>query len=311
MNKYIAVAALTALIVPVARADLEWAYQSVDKNAPSLGIDQDAPRTVPGSSKTYTQKQIDDSFDPPDWFPDRHPPMPEIVAHGDAPDVQACSACHLTSGMGHPESGQLAGLQVDYFLEQIADFRSGVRKDRFWMNRFAAGLSDEQAQAAAEYYSGLKPIKWVKVVEADTVPKTFIGDGRMRFRYPDGGTEPIGNRIIELPQDRALVTAAAPDAGFIAYVPTGSLAKGEDLVTTGASGKTIQCTICHGQDLQGLGEVPRIAGLSPVYIVRQLNDFQSGARAGASAALMQAPVAQLTEEDIVALAAYLASLPPQ
>jgi cytochrome c553 len=80
------------------------------------------------------------------------------------------------------------------------------------------------------------------------------------------------------------------------------------LATTGA-GKTIQCTICHGQDLNGLGLVPGIAGRSPSYFVRQMYDLREGARVGVSAALMKPVVANLTVEDMLDLAAYVASLP--
>lgn len=298
------------LMIPAARADLDWVYQTTDKNRPPNHYADDAVRTVPGSSKSYTQAQIDDQWNPPDWFPNDHAPMPEVVAHGRGKEVRACASCHLASGMGHPESSQLAGLPVDYFLQQIKDFASGARKDRFWMNRFAGAITPEDARAAAEYFSALKPLDWIDVVETDQAPRSYFGEGRMRFRLPDGGTEPIGNRIIELPKDEDLVTARHPYSGFVAYVPTGSVARGRELATTGDNGKTLQCSICHGDGLKGLGDVPRIAGLSPVYIVRELHDFQDGDRGGTSAALMQAPVANLTEEDIVALAAYLASLNP-
>jgi cytochrome c553 len=298
------------LAVPAAQADLEWVYQTVDKERPPNHYPDDAVRTVPGSSKSYTQAQVDDMWNPPDWFPNDHAPMPEVVAHGRGEDVRACASCHLASGMGHPESSQVAGLPIGYTLQQIADFASGARKDRFWMNRFSGAITEEDARAAAEYFAALKPLDWIDVIEAAEVPRSYFGEGRMRFRLPNGGTEPIGNRIIELPKDEELVTARHPYSGFVAYVPPGSIAKGRDLATTGGMGKTLQCSICHGEDLTGLGDVPRIAGLSPVYAVRQLHDFQTGERGGTSAALMQAPVAKLTEEDIVALAAYLASLDP-
>src|SRR5437773_12501271 len=65
---------------------------------------------------------------------------------------------------------------------------------------------------------------------------------------------PIGNRIIELPEDPVRAQSRDPHSGFVAHVPTGSLAKGEALVSSGNSGKTIPCAICHGSTLQGLGE---------------------------------------------------------
>ncbi|MGE4658960.1 MAG: c-type cytochrome [Gammaproteobacteria bacterium] len=306
MEKLIYLLALM-LAASWAQADFEWAYQALEE---TLIHFDDAPRTAPGSSKSYTQTQIDDPFSPPDWFPDDHEPMPEVVARGMGEQVRACAQCHLTSGMGHPESSQLAGLSLGYMLRQMADFKSGARKDRFWMNPISAALPEEDWQTALRYYATIEPIDWVDVIETDTVPKNYVGKGRMRFVHPDGGTEPLGNRILEFPEDPDLVHLRYPYSGFIAYAPLGSVARGKDLATTGDSGKTITCHICHGEGLKGLGEVPAIAGMSPLYVVRQLNDIKTGARAGISAALMQATVANLTEEDIVALAAYLASLDP-
>lgn len=297
----------------LARADVEWAYQVLDESLlpqRDLDIDLQAPRSVPGSSLQRSQEQIDDHWNPPDWFPDDHyAPVPEVVLRGAGPDVRACGACHGFTGAGHPESSHLAGLTAAYIEAQMADFKSGARKDRNWMNLF--DVSEEQTRIAAEWFAGLEVIDWIdEVIEADTVPKTYIGDGRMRHIHPDGGTEPIDNRIIEVPQDRELATARHPYSGFTVYAPEGSLARGADLVTTGAGGRTIQCFICHGPELKGLGDVPRLAGVSPLYTVRQLNDFKNGDRAGSLAPLMTATVMNLTDEDMVAIAAYLASLDP-
>ena len=106
-------------------------------------------------------------------------------------------------------------------------------------------------------------------------------------------------------------TIRDPHAGFVAYVPPGSIAAGAALAKTGAAGRTIQCALCHGDALTGLGEVPRLAGLQPVYIARQLITMQNGTSAGANAALMKKVVAKLSEDDIIALSAYLGSLPPK
>jgi len=62
--------------------------------------------------------------------------------------------------------------------------------------------------------------------------------------------------------------------------------------------------------LKGLGPVPALAGRSPSYVVRQLYDIKQGVRNGQWTALMQPVVAKLNEEDMVALAAYTASLSP-
>lgn len=290
----------------------EWAYQAVTEDPPAAHQwDPELVRTVPGSTLRLTQPEIDDLYNPPNWFPEETGPVPEIVAHGREPDLQACARCHGFSGMGHPESSALAGLPVNYFIQQMADFKSGARQDRFWMNGFAPHVSDEEVRIAAEWFSALEPIRWVvDVVETETIPRVYIGDGRMLFEHPDGGTEPLGYRIIELPEDRELVTARHPHSGFIAYTPPGSIARGENLVTTGGNGKTIPCSICHGPDLKGLGDFPAIAGGSPIYGIRQLNDFKNGDRAGPQAILMQPSVQNLTTEDMVDIVAYLATLDP-
>ena len=96
----------------------------------------------------------------------------------------------------------------------------------------------------------------------------------------------------------------------MAYVPPGSIKKGEALVTTGANGRTVACGTCHGADLKGLGPVPPLAGRSPTYAVRQMFDFQHGVRRGPWAPLMKAAVEALTLDDMVAISAFLASREP-
>src|SRR3984957_496975 len=161
----------------------------------------------------------------------------------------------------------------------------------------------------ADYFASLKPRPWIRVVETDTVPKTYVGPGNKRLRLPGGETEPIGNRIIEIPEDENVVLNRDPSSGFVAMVPKGSIAKGQAIVTTGAD-KTVPCAICHGQTLRGLGEVPPIAGRQANYVVRQLFSIQDGSRGGVSSALMQQVVERLTLDDMLAIAAYTASRQP-
>ena len=65
-----------------------------------------------------------------------------------------------------------------------------------------------------------------------------------------------------------------------------------------------------GADLRGLGPIPALAGRSPSYLVRQLHDMRRGLRQGSWAQLMKPVVAPLTDDDIIAIAAYAASLAP-
>jgi cytochrome c553 len=284
-----------------------WAFPV---QAGSLPAEPPGPKSVEGSTKQYTPQQIDDLLNPPDWFPETHKPAPGIVQKGHG-GALACGACHLMSGFGHPESADLTGFTADYFVQQMQDFKSGARKDYARMNGIARELSDQEIREAAEWFASLPRGKFVRVVEAAMVPKTFVGQGRMRFVDPKNpGMEPIGSRIIMLPEDQEKARLRDPRSGFVAYVPPGSLAKGRTLAN-GGGGKTVACNICHGEGLKGLANVPRLAGLHPIYVARQLHLFKDGGRAGPDAPLMTKPVASLTNDDILNLSAYLASLPPQ
>src|ERR1700685_1925621 len=163
----------------------------------------------------------------PDGSPDMHPPMPQVVAHGNAPSVRACASCHLPTGTGHDESAYVAALPAGYFIRQMADFKSGARKGSGTMATIAKAIADDEVRSAAEYFASLKPRPWIRLVETDTVPKTYVGPGNKRLRLPDGGSEPIGNRIIEIPEDENVVLNRDPRLGFLAFVPKGSIEKGE------------------------------------------------------------------------------------
>jgi cytochrome c553 len=286
--------------------DRTWAFPV--KNG-DLTPEPEGPKQIPGSAKTFTSKEIDDLANAVDWFPNDHPPAPTIVMKGHG-DALACGVCHLMHGGGHPESASLAGLNAEYIKRQMADFKTEVRKEPNRMNKIAQALSDDEINQAAEWFSKLPPVAgWTKVTEASTVTKTFVGGGRMRFKLPAGGTEPIGSRIITLPLDQGRATKRDIHSGFIAYAPPGSVKRGETLAKTGGGGKTIACTTCHGDALQGLGSVPRIAGLHPIYIARQIYSFKSGDRHGLESALMKKPVEKLSDADIVAISAYVGGLP--
>jgi cytochrome c553 len=269
-----------------------------------------APKTAPGSTKKYTQAQIDDLLNPPDWYPDQHPTPPQIVVKGHG-GAMACGACHLMSGLGHPESSDLTGLSAPYIVQQMIDFKSGARKDPTGkrMNGIAMEATELEIREAAEYFAALPRKPFQKVMEAAMVPKTFLGNGRMRFVEPGGTMEPIGSRIISVPEDQARARMRDPNSGFISYVPPGSLARGKNIVETGG-GKTTACGLCHGQDLKGIAAVPRLAGMHPVYTARQLMWFKDGTRAGGDAHLMKPWATTLTVDDIIAVSAYLATLAP-
>src|SRR5262245_22094294 len=291
-----------------------WAYPV---NPPDFKPRQEdgIARRVPDSSATYSVTQLRDRFISPVWHPADHPPLPPIVAQGRKPNVFACGFCHRADGPGGPENAGLAGLPAAYIVQQMADYKSGARKTSVQkrnidlMIALSKDITDAEVQAAAAYFSALKPRSNIRVVETATVPKTSVA-GWFLAASTTGEKEPIGLRIIEVPENLEQFENRDPRSQFVAYVPIGSLARGADLVGTGGAGKTLQCAICPGPGLKGLGNLPSIVGRSPSYVVRQLYDIQNGARAGTATQLMKATVANLTVEDMAAIAAYLASRAP-
>lgn len=292
-----------------------WAYP-VNPPDFKLAPDDGTLRRVPGSTAAYTLSQLRDRFIAPDWHPGEYPPMPEIVARGKKPDVFACGFCHRADGPGGPENANLTGLPKAYIVQQMADFTSGARRSSVQQRapvqlkaQLAKAITGPEVEAAAAYFSAIKARSIVRIVETDTVPKTYV-TGWHLATVQGGEKEPIGQRIIEVPEDLEQFVSRDTHARFIAYVPVGSIQKGLALAATGGEARTVQCGVCHGPGLQGLGPIPGFAGRSPSYIVRQLYDFKHGARAGVGGALMKASVEKLTLEDMIALAAYAASLTP-
>jgi len=301
-----------------------WAYGVPPAGAPAAPggqrtggapADDGSPKHVPGSTQAFTLAQLRDSFNIADWFPDDHPKPPDIVMTGRRPDARACGLCHYPNGRGRPENAGLDGLPVSYFVQQIEDFKHDLRKtaeprktNTATMAAIASAMSDDEVRAVADYFASIKRTSWIRVVESAMVPKTRLSGG-MFVPLEGSDAEPIGSRIIEVPEHPDQTDLRDPRAGFVAYVPLGSIKAGEALVTTGG-GRTTACAICHGADLGGLGPVPGLAGRSPSYQVRQLYDMQAGTRRGEWTDLMKAVVARLTPEDMLAIAAYTSSRTP-
>jgi cytochrome c553 len=73
--------------------------------------------------------------------------------------VAACSACHSPTGKGNAPAGfpSLSGQHAEYTLQQLKDFRSGVRQNdgSEMMRTVVERLTDKELEALASYVSGL------------------------------------------------------------------------------------------------------------------------------------------------------------
>jgi cytochrome c553 len=289
----------------------EWAYAvPTPENETTPPTDDGTLFTLPGAQGKFTRSQISGAGrkPPADWYPGDHPAMPALIAAGDpARQITACAACHYPNGKGRPQNTNLAGLNAAYMVRTMQEMKSDLRasseprkKNAGQMVDFAKAMTDAEMAQTAAYYASLPPTVPVKVVETDTVPQLKSQDG-MWLPVDGSSRQPIGNRIIEMPEDVHREQLRDPRANFIAYVPVGAVAKGK------AAAKN--CAMCHGANLEGRDAVPGISGRSPSYLARQLYDFQTGARRGPMAAMMKPSVAEMTASDIVNITAYLASLP--
>jgi cytochrome c553 len=295
---------------------MAWAYLYTVKGVALSDPLPDAVIKVPGSKLELTGARFNSLADNPDWFPDDHPAMPEVVVKSRSADAMACADCHLPNGLGHLGTAVLAGLPAPYLAAQLNAFRDDLRQSaelRLHHTRkmiaVAKSLAADDVIVAADYFSRLPTRPWVRVVEADSVPRTNIDPDNWLNRAPGGGLEPIGQRIVELAENEYSMSISDPSSGILAYVPNGSIRRGDMLVRTGTPQRPA-CTTCHGPDLRGVGAVPRLAGQMPSYLARQLWDIKSGSRHGDSVAPMRQVVRTMTPSQIVAVSAYLASLQP-
>ena len=305
----------TAFLVP------DWLFPIPPPAGPATAApsadDSSRRLGVPGSEITLTRAETRDYFAAPDWHPGTHPQMPEVVAHGRKPDLYACGFCHLPDGAGRPENATLAGLPAGYIVDQVAAFASGTRRSAWagtaylpttLMIQSATAATVEDMAAAAAYFSMI-PLRRprAEVIEADRVPKTRAA--WVLATIPGGGDEPLGTRLIEVPRDRERHELRDSRTEYVAYVPRGSLALGRRLATEGTTAVP-SCIGCHGGDLRGLDLAPPLAGRSPTYLLRQLVAFRTGARASEAGLPMRQAVAPLELADMIAIAAYVGSLPP-
>jgi cytochrome c553 len=301
MRKLLAVVILGAF-VPVAghaaaESGLGWIYPS------RRPADSPDPNNVP-PSKPLNKNAILTSYT-------GLPQAPAVISTG---KPLPCMACHEANGNGHPQTADISGLSANYIIEQVHAFANKQRLSGR-MVEVAKAISETDLKAVAQYYASIGPNRqqWVKTVAGSEAPKQKSnGPGRFGFHVPGGGTEPIPEgQIVMMAQDDDLERAGDQiNGGFIQYVHPEQLALGERIATTGDNGRITKCDSCHGDNLKGKGDVPRLAGRLPTYLIRTMNDIKTGARRDLGTAPMVPVLAKMSDQDIVAVATYMASKSP-
>src|SRR5450631_3478774 len=305
----IAVGAVDASTVDAGQSRVPaWVFPlNVAATASPPAYDDRKPLRVPNSNVTFTEAQLNDLFDAPDWRPTSHGAMPSIVSRGRPPDLYACGFCHTAGGQGRPENASLAGLPTAYMLSQLADFKSGKRKSAWTgpyrpadlMLHAVTNATDDELSAAAKYFAAQSLQPRVEVVEREQVPDSHVV-GWVYAAEPGVGSEPLGQRIMEFAPDAVRHENRDDEMRYVAYVPVGSIDRGRHIAQAGSDSPANACSLCHGPQLHGIGNVPPIAGRSPTYILRQLLAFQTSARSGATGLPMRTVVKNLKITEMIA-----------
>ena len=219
----VSIMACATLATPAMAADTppRWAYIEDNRDYKPPVDDGNLVR-VPNSAAGYTWTQLRTRFIAPIWHPGDHAPLPDIVANGRKPDVAACGYCHRADGPGGPENADLAGLPKNYIIRQMADYKSGARSTAVpgrvppsMMIALSKPITDAEVEAAAAYFSALRPRKRIKVVESDTAPKTYIA--AFLWAAVEGSErEPLGERIVEIPDNLEQFESRDPRSTFTA-----------------------------------------------------------------------------------------------
>jgi cytochrome c553 len=306
--------AITALVVLLGIHSAP-AAEPESKAYPAWAFPGPLNKSVPGSKASYSDVQMFDRTASVDWFPQTHPAMPAAVK-GRLP-LYACGFCHLPEGAGRPENAALAGLPYEYLKRQIADMQAGLRKapdpkfgpaGNMILTITNSQLSSTDTEEAAKYYASLTYSKHTKIVETTDIPPIHT-DSFVYVFDRTGLRQPLGERIVEGPEDFERFEMRDANVGFTAYVPVGAVARGKGLAAGDGTARA-SCESCHGPGLKGSAVAPPIAGrpLTPTF--RQLYAFKTGTRSGSGAVLMKPIVAPLSTAQMIDLAAFVGSLDP-
>lgn len=94
-------------------------------------------------------------------------------------------------------------------------------------------------------------------------------------------------------------------AAYFASLPNQAAGGGEKQLINKGKTAASMCMGCHGDQLQGKGQFPRLGGQHAAYLENQLKNFKSGSRSGGP---MNGIVQSLSDEDFKAIAAFAANL---
>jgi cytochrome c553 len=136
-------------------------------------------------------------------------------------------------------------------------------------------------------------------------------DGRRRYPPMNYLLEYLPDAYLQQIADHYAALRPPPVAPPVADASPALLARGRSIVAEGDPAHGVPaCSLCHGQTLTGAEPaIPGLVGLHARYISAQLGAFRYGTRTAIAPDCMQIVASSLTEDDVAAVSAWLASLP--
>jgi cytochrome c553 len=144
---------------------MSWAYLHTTKGVALPAPPPDAVIRLPGSALELSGAQFNAMADNPDWFPDDHPAMPDVVAKSRPAGGIACADCHLPNGLGHLGTGQMPS----YLARQLWDIKTGSRRGDSVapMRDVVRSMTPGEIVAVAAYLASCDPSAVVATAAVD------------------------------------------------------------------------------------------------------------------------------------------------
>ncbi|MDO9240481.1 MAG: c-type cytochrome, partial [Methylicorpusculum sp.] len=193
----------------------------------------------------------------------------------------ACAGCHGEDGNSMVSTfPKLAQQHSSYLIKELKAFKTGTRVNAM-MNPLAMGLSDQDIEDIAAYYSSKK-------ISANTLPTLAVDeeDDEQADADPNKAAKSDINQLI---------------------------AEGSDLYRNGDIKREVSaCIACHGPFGEGNkpAAFPAIKSQHADYLIKTLNDFKSGERSNNPENMMHMIAKKMTEQEINSVSYYISMMKP-
>ena len=189
----------------------------------------------------------------------------------------ACAGCHGEDGNSvMPGFPKLAGQHKDYLVKQLQAFKSGARQSAM-MSALAASLDDQAIEDIAAYYSNNK------ITPNQNLSLPASDDDDAPAKTPEQKKAELADLI----------------------------AKGSNLYRNGDLANAVSaCIACHGPYGEGNrpANFPNLHAQHADYLIKTLQDFKNGQRSKSPENMMRMIAGKMSEQEIIAVAYYIASL---